>query len=132
MNHHRVTARRQEIPVQDYNADGLSDQDIERLAVLMAKNLKFANELADAVAKRLDETFGFRQGEIVDKLDEISEKLTAHDHRFDDMDRRFDTLEHNFGVFGEKLDLVEKRTERIEKLLSKDGGGLKVRKLVRG
>ena len=114
----------------DYNADGLSDQDIERLAALMAKNSKFANDLADAVAKRLDETFGFRQGEIVDKLDEISEKLTAHDHRFDNMDRRFDTLEHNFGVFGEKLDLVEKRSEKIEKRLSKAGGGFKVAKLV--
>ena len=39
----------------DYNADGLSDQDIERLAALMAKDPKFAHELADAIATRLDE-----------------------------------------------------------------------------
>ena len=90
----------------DYNADGLSDQDIERLAALMAKDPKFAHELADAIATRLDEKYGFRQGEIIDDIEKVSGKIDGLSSKLDAMGHRFSTLEHNFGVFGQKLDLI--------------------------
>ena len=98
----------------------------------MAKDPKFAHELADAIAARLDEKYGFRQGEIIDEIEKVSGKIDGLSSKFDAMAGRFNTLAHNQEMFGEKLEFVEKRTERIEKLLSKDGGRLNFVKLERG
>ena len=119
--------------MRDYNAEDLSDQEIQRLVDMLAKDPKFANELADAIAARLDEKYGFKQGEIIADIEKLSGQIAGLSSKFDAMAGQFNTLAHNQEMFGGKLELVEKRTERIENLLSKDsGGGLKVLKLERG
>ena len=97
--------------MQDSNTNALLDQELERLAEIVADDPIFAKKLVSALAVELDKKFGWRQGWMEDKMDELNEKLDGITQKLGDHDRRFDTLEHNFTVLGEKLVSMEKKEE---------------------
>ena len=78
----------------------------------MADNPEFAKKLVDAIAARLDEKFGHRQGWMSEELDHLSERFDQMDRRFDRIDKRFNTLEHNVQLIGERMEIFERNTER--------------------
>ena len=51
----------------------VTEPDLEALAALMAENPEFAAKLADAIAAKLDEKYGWQQGFMSDKMDELTE-----------------------------------------------------------
>ena len=92
----------------------LSDRDFADLATLMADNPEFAAKLADAIAKRLDERYGWGQGEIKADLEVLKQGQKDLSDRIDRMQGGIDTLAHNQQMFGEKLQLVDGRLKKVE------------------
>ena len=88
----------------DYNADDLSDQEIQTAADMMAENPELANKLGAILEK-----IAFNQGWVRDTLEEHSKKFDHLSAKIDAMSESITNIDRNFGVFGEKLDRVEKR-----------------------
>ena len=68
----------------------LSKRDLAEMVEKLAENPEFAAKLADAISERLDKKYGWRQGHMNDRLDEISEKI---DRSIEENTRRFDSLD---------------------------------------
>ena len=105
----------------DYSTETLSDHDLSTLAVLMADDPKFAAKLADAIAERLDEKFGRRQGDIFFELEELQKgqkkilnKLEDHDTRFDTLDRSIQDLRERHELHAGDFRKVNKRLDSID------------------
>ena len=105
----------------NYSTETLPEQEIKHLADIMADNPNFAEKLADAIAERLDEKYGFDQGWMKASIEEL--KQGQNDLK-QNMNRRFDTLEHNFKMFGEKQDLFEREMMRVNGRLDTIDGRL--------
>ena len=114
--------------MHNLSTETIADHDLEALADLMAKNPEFASKLADAVAAKLDEKFGFRQGEMTPGFEALSEKMDRLSSKVDtmaeNMDRRFDTIDHNFDTLGQKLLLHDGEFRKINGRLDKIDGHL--------
>ena len=76
----------------------------------MADNPEFVAKLADALAERLDNKYGWDIGEMRVTLEKVSGKLETLSQ---DSKRRFDNLDHNFKTFGDKQDLFERELGKI-------------------
>ena len=101
----------------DLNTD--TDAEFDTVVNLMADNSK----LVTALSRMLDEKFGFQQGWMNDKLDEISTKL---DQSIDENRRQFDTLGRNFENlavrqtgFDDEIRKVNDRLDSIDNHLKK-------------
>ena len=87
----------------------LSEHNLEALVALMADNLKFVAKLADAIAERLDEKYGWGQGEIKADLETLQQ---GQKDLSENLGGKIDTLAHNFKMYGKRLDAFEGRTNR--------------------
>ncbi len=104
--------------MSDHNTEPLGEHDLQRLAVIMADDPKFAAKLADAIAERLDEKFGWRQGDMRADIAELNGQFKALDQKFDRMEGGIDTLARNIQVFAERQETLARNSEkRIEKKL---------------
>ena len=101
----------------DHSTETLSESEIKYLEKVLTDNPK----LHHGLAKMLDEKFGFQQGLLNGKLEEISEKLDGITQKLGDHDKRFGTLENNFEILGEKQDLLQKELRKMSD--TTDSGG---------
>ena len=102
----------------DHSTETLSDHDLSTLALLMADDPEFAAKLADAIAERLDEKFGWRQGDMRADINELKGKFKALDQKFDHMQGGIDTLTQNIQVFAERQETLARNSEKhIERKL---------------
>ena len=97
----------------DHSTGRFSDDELNSLAVLMADHPEFAAKLADAITERLDEKYGWRQGELADGFEKLSQKTDQILAKLEDHDMRFDTLDHNFQMLGEKVDLTNSEVRKV-------------------
>ena len=102
----------------------MSDHDLEALAVLMSKNPDFAAQLADAIAKRLDEDYGWGQGEIKADLEALQQGQKNLFVKLEDHDKRFNTIDHNFEMFDQRQTLFEGELRKVNDRLGKIDGRL--------
>ena len=88
----------------------LSERDLERLAALMADNPEFAKKLVDAISEKLDEKFGWRQGELASGFEGIEGRFKAMNDKIDHMQNGIDTLVHNREYIDKGREIFESRT----------------------
>ena len=98
----------------NHTTETLAEYDLEALVALMADNPDFAAKLADAIANRLDEKYGWNQGWMRDKVEEMSGKL---DTVSQDSKTQFDTLCNNFEMLGERQTLFEREMRSVNNSL---------------
>ena len=100
--------------MQNHTTETLSEHDLEALVTLMADNPEFAAKLADAISERLDKKYGWNQGCMRDKVEEMSGKLNAVSQ---DSKRQFDTLCNNFEMLGDRQTLFEREMRSVNNSL---------------
>ena len=114
--------------LKKYSTETIVDHDLEALADLMAENHEFAAKLADAIAKKLDEKFGFRQGEMNAGFEALSKKVDTVSSKIDtvseNIDRQFDPLNHNFEMLGQRHTLFEGDLRKVNDRLDDIAGHL--------
>ena len=72
----------------------------------------FVAKLAEALSERLDEKFGWRQGELADGFESLERKLNTLDQKFDRMGNRLDRLEGNLQTFYERQEVEAQKIEK--------------------
>ena len=87
----------------------------------MADNPEFAKKLVDAISEKLDEKFGWQQGWMSDRLDEISKKL---DRSIEENTRRFDSLDSGIADLRERHDLHAGEFRKVKSRLDSIDGHL--------
>ncbi len=108
--------------MSDHSTGRLSDDEVlQLLEDRVEENPEFAPKLARAIAKSLDDDFGWQQGYKRDKLEEISSKL---DVLSGDSKNRFETLESKFATFGERQDIFSRELGKVNTRLDSIDGHL--------
>ncbi len=101
----------------------LAASDMKVVAKLMAKDPEFAKELVDAISEKLDEKFGWMQGHMNDRLDEISKKL---DRSIEENTRRFDSLDSGIADLRAGHELHDGYFRKVNKRLDSIDGHLDI------
>ena len=95
----------------------LTASDLKVVAELMAKDPEFAKELVEAISEKLDDKFGFRQGEMATGFEALSKKLDAVSLKIDtvaeNIDSGFNTIDHNFEMLGQRQRLFEGELRKV-------------------
>ena len=112
--------------MSNHSTETMSDHDLEALAELMAIDPRLAENVANIIAAKLDEKFGFRQGEMTAGFEALSKKVDNVSSKIDtlneNIDRRFNTIDHNFEMLGQGQTLFEGELRKVnDRLDSIDG-----------
>ena len=91
------------------------------VANIVAKDPAFAKELVDAISEKLDEKFGWQQGWMSARLDEISKKL---DRSIEENARRFDSLDSGIADLRARHELHAGEFRKVNKRLDSIDGHL--------
>ena len=109
--------------MRDYSTETLSERDLKVVAKLVAKDPEFAKELVDAIGVALDEKFGWQQGFISGRFDEISKKL---DRSIEENTRRFDSLDSGIADLRARHELHAGEFRKVNDRLDKIDGHLDI------
>ena len=92
----------------------LTDEEVLKLVErrVEEKPELFVAKLAEALSERLDEKFGWRQGELADGFESLERKLNTLDQKFDRMGNRLDRLEGNLQTFYERQEVEAQKIEK--------------------
>ena len=102
----------------------LSEHDLEALAELMADNPELADRVANIIATKLDEKFGFRQGEMTAGFEDLKEGQKAIMAKLADHGELLNTMHHNIQDLRSKHDLHGRHLDKIDGRLGKIYGHL--------
>ena len=78
----------------------------------MAENPEGIARLADAIAKRLDDKFGWQQGWMRSEFEELKQGQKDLADKLDTVSDNVGTLTSNVQTFAEKQNLFQRRTKR--------------------
>ena len=107
----------------DHSMGRLSENDLKVVANIVAKDPEFAKELVDAISEKLDEKFGWMQGHINDRLNQISKKL---DRSIEENTRRFDSLDSGIADLRARHELHDGDFRKVNKRLDSIDGHLDI------
>ena len=84
----------------NHTTETLGEHDLRVVANIVAKDPEFAADVAEIIAEKLDEKFGWRQGRMRDDITELKGQFKALDQKFDRMEGGIDTLTKNIDRSG--------------------------------
>ena len=96
----------------DHSTGTLSENDLKVVADIVAKDPEFAADVAEIIAEKLDEKFGWRQGDMRADIKELKGQFKELDQKFDHIQNGFDNLEGNLKTFHERLDVEARKIEK--------------------